>query len=501
MFALRRCKRHIYLILIGLVVWGVPMGSGATEGGIDPAVQCMPWDVPQNVLDGEGRSDFDLFHRPVGTVRGAVVFVDFPDAPATETTQEVFEDVAAPAVPFYDSVSYGALDLQMSPLHEWLRMPQPSTAYELSRDDEGTFDDYIAYVQTAVDLADPEFDFSETDLLYVVASENADADFSPESTAYPGDGAEADGNEIRQMATMGTDTRLPGFGTYVLPHETGHMFSLPDLYSYSGDDHHGFAGPWDLMGDLSLGGGLMAWHKLKVGWLGADDIACVGPDSEVDVEISPLATAGGMEAAIVRTGPATAYVAEVRRFMGEDARLCDSGVLIYEVDSSVRAGQGPIRVRSAGGAPERAGCVGLEGAAYDVGEMTVFEDSEAGVRFEVLSTDGEAYTVRVSNAGDFDAETPVTYGRSISASFGGARIQGDVGVVDEAFGCVREVKVKVQKKTRTGFKTVKQGMTDPEGHYDIEVDAPRGKFRALVPKLEFSPFNTCGKKASPTIRP
>ena len=489
-----------------LVVVGAPGSSGAYETGVDPVLQCMPWDVPQNVRDGEGASNWELYERPVGTLRGAVIFVDFPDAAATETTQAVFDQVAAPAVPFYESASYGALDLRLEPHHEWLRMSLPSSSYKLSRDDDRTFLEYMAYVREAVELADPGFDFAGTDLLYVVTSADADANFSPEQSVYKGAGVTADGNEIRQFATIGTDTRRPGFGEYVLAHETGHMFSLPDLYPYDDGERHRFVGPWDLMGDLTLGGGFTAWHKMKAGWLGVEDVECVGPDATADVVLSPLGTPGGTEAAVVRTGPTTVLVAELRRPVGEDARLCDSGVLVYEVDSSVPTGQGPIRVRSARGTPERTAdyCGLYDDAAFDLGEgeVAVFEDTGAGVRIEVLSATATSSTVRVTNDGDFDATSPVTYGRTVTAGFtDGAPFGGIVEAEDDAVGCVQGVTVKVQRKTARGFKLVQSAITDDDGRFEVTLSNATGKrFRALAAPLRYSQVITCGKATSGTVR-
>ena len=498
--------RLIRCIFVSLVLVGVlPAWSGA-QATFDPELQCMPWHVPQNVRDGEGASNWDLYQRPLGILHGAVIFVDFPDAPATETTQAVFDEVAAPAVPFYESASYGALDLRLEPHHEWLRMSQPSSAYDLNRDDDQTFAEYIAYVREAVALADPEFDFSDTDLLYVVASADSDANYSPELSAYSDDGATADGNEIRQMATIGVDTRIPDFGGYVLAHETGHMFSLPDLYAYDDGELHRFAGPWDLMGDLTLGGGFTAWHKMKVGWLGIEDVECVPPGTEADVVLSPLGVPGGTKAAVVRTGPTTAYLAEVRRPVGEDSRLCDSGVLVYEVDSSVPTGAGPLRIRSARGTPERtSGYCGLgSNAAFDLGEgeVALFEDTGAGVRIEVRSATATSYTVRVTNDGDFNAATPVTHDRTVTAGLvEGTEFGGYVGAEDGAVGCFQGVPVKVQKKTPRGFKTVQSAITDDEGRFSVALTNAQGKrFRALASPVQYSPSITCGKAVSPTIR-
>ncbi|MGH2754892.1 MAG: hypothetical protein ACRDLB_10720 [Actinomycetota bacterium] len=137
-----------------------------------------------------------------------------------------------------------------------------------------------------------------------------------------------------------------------------------------------------------------------------------------------------------------------------------------------------------------------------MGEEILFEDPEARVRIEVLSTDGDAYTLRVSNGGDYDAGTPVTFDRTVTAGFvGDAQFEGTVAASDEALGCFQEIKVKVQKRTKKKFKTVGKAFTDANGNFSFDLSNTRGKkFRALVSKLKFSPFNTCAKAASSIVK-
>ncbi len=68
-------------------------------------------------------------------------------------------------------MSSGKLDLQFEPLHKWLRMSGELESYDqfewLSAESQARF------MQEAVDLADPDFDFSEIDSVVVIVDENA----------------------------------------------------------------------------------------------------------------------------------------------------------------------------------------------------------------------------------------------------------------------------------------------------------------------------------------
>ncbi|HEU5108762.1 MAG TPA: hypothetical protein VFT95_09415, partial [Micromonosporaceae bacterium] len=198
-----------------------------------------------------------------------------------------------------------------------------------------------------------------------------------------------DGREFRQVVTFGQDMWRWGFK--VLNHESGHTFSLPDLYAYAGG--HPFVGGWDLMGLISgPAPDNLAWHKWKLGWLDTAQLGCVNAPGTTQHTLTPLSAPGGVKAVVVRTGTTTALVAEVRTRAGLDAAACDTGVLIYRVDSAVNSGSGPVRVVDAH--PATAACGDpLGDATFDLGAGEVSSYAEAGVRFDLLA---RGYTLRVT---------------------------------------------------------------------------------------------------------
>jgi hypothetical protein len=98
---------------------------------------------------------------------------------------------------------------------------------------------------------------------------------------------------------------------------------------------------------------------------------------------------------VVRTGDATAYVAESRRAVAGDDKACSTGVLIYKVDTSTQTGDGPLRVVNGNpGATPPKGCTPLDMAAYQPGQS--FTDPATGVRIDVGKRGPLSDTITVS---------------------------------------------------------------------------------------------------------
>ncbi|MFI1159340.1 M6 family metalloprotease domain-containing protein [Streptomyces sioyaensis] len=341
-------------------------------------------------------TDYSVFQRPAGTIKVGMIFVDFPDAPATESPA----DDAAQLTPGADWVwnaSHGKAWLAITQQRRWVRMPHNSTDYGFAR---GLgHEAHEAYLRDAVTAADPQVDFSQYDMVYVVATRNASAiSFTPTYVYDPGTaGVVADGTRIKWAVTFGQD--MWHWGPKLVGHETAHSFGLPDLYAFdTGTDGHRFVGGWDVMG---LVGGkapqYFGWESWKLGWIDDSQVHCQASAGSSTVYLTAVEYGNGTKMAVVPTGPTTAYVVESRRSVQADTAACSTGALVYKVDTSVRTGYGPIQVVDAKpGATPASGCRPLDDAPYWAGES--FTDSVAGVRIDVLSADGYGETIRVTKS-------------------------------------------------------------------------------------------------------
>jgi hypothetical protein len=128
---------------------------------------------------------------------------------------------------------------------------------------------------------------------------------------------------------------------YLVLHETGHLLGLPDLYVRgSASTFH----RWDLMA-ARYPAELLAWHRWKLGWIEPHAIVCVTGRSTRIVTVSPIERDRGLRAVFVRRGKRILAV-EVRARAGEDATLCEAGVLVYEVDQT-QFRRAPVRLYTA----------------------------------------------------------------------------------------------------------------------------------------------------------
>jgi hypothetical protein len=203
--------------------------------------------------------------RGLGTLRAVMLFVDFRDRPASESTHQLYERLVKPAATWIREVSSGRAALEVRPVHRWYRMSHGSKGYGLG--DGVTFEEQRSYIAEAVAAANREVDFSPYSIVYVVASRGSALERSPAFHAFAGDGVKADGNDLRYGATFGEDVRdvsPSAYGAYVLVHETGHILGLPDLYDVPNPTYwtlFRFAGGWDIMSWNLPGAHLLAWHK------------------------------------------------------------------------------------------------------------------------------------------------------------------------------------------------------------------------------------------------
>ena len=365
------------------------------------------------------------FPRPtwipsVGKLRIAVLFVDFPDGVADYSTREEaehdeysFNRTNLVAIEEYlETASYGKLDVEMVPLHGWLRVRHSLAAFFT---EAGKVSEDISV--EAVELALAEMNFSEIDVVGTVL---------PSAYFYGGQagGAVQISDKLIPTLHIGlllnhviNDTAGPwGFtGT----HELAHVLGLTDLYPKNYFDIP--SPPADMkwvtleVGLMGLQGrylaprsatgvidghslyAMLAWSRWQLGWLEPSQIRCIVEPSAT-VTLTAIDQPGdGVAMIAVPVGETEVIVIESRRirafdrgvFWGYDRDIVDvvndGGVLVYTVDSSLS--ELPIRYATDGGE-------GIldQSPILPVGTSITVK----GYEITVVEDTGDTHTVRVS---------------------------------------------------------------------------------------------------------
>ncbi|WP_419921786.1 cell wall-binding repeat-containing protein [Candidatus Poriferisodalis sp.] len=372
-------------------------GSSSAATSVD---QCRPRGVP-DVTAGFPLPDWAV--RATGTLRVAVIFMDFPDAPAATSTHQEAATQLVEMERYLESVSYGKLDVEVVPLLQWLRAERPHTHYlEYIGPTTAALTDRAG--EHAIALADPIMNFSEVDVVAVVFP-----------TKYFGGGGNAvstlsvDRNSVLHVRVnhirrdLDPRYRFHPDWAFVAAHELAHAMGLADLYPYRANAYSLPRAPdgkeWVLarFGHMLLNaffqadasemvssvdnnysdgavyrvtfgalepGEMLAWSRWQLGWLDADQVQCLADpaafDTPVTATLNPIAQPGdGVAMIAVPLNDHEIIVIESRRHVGYDrgwpytwprgdvgrrAGLLHPGVLVYTVDSLVVSGNLPLKI-------------------------------------------------------------------------------------------------------------------------------------------------------------
>ncbi|MFF2570353.1 M6 family metalloprotease domain-containing protein [Streptomyces sp. NPDC058084] len=381
-----------------------PVAAGPGEAPLGPCRIATTMGVQMS----EGMPTSPGYARSTGLVRALNLMIDFPDAPGQGTAMGRYDEFFPKTTEWFRTSSYGRLVYRPdAPIPDWLRMPHPFSSYGVERGSPYE-PGYRKLVEDIVKAADSQVDFSAYDLVNVLVTPNAgpSALDTVLSVTFSGndDAPYADGVPLSNTSFV-YSRQDDGSGTYaetgyrVLPHENGHVFGLPDLYTVDGG---GTVGHWDIMSeDWGANNDLLGWHKWKLGWLDNDQVGCAAKTGDFEYTLTPLATTGGPKLAFVPLSGTSGYAIEARTREGNDEAVCKPGVLVYRVDTDVDTGHGPVTVtdsdHGSGGCTRRPNVHSeLSDAPYGPGES--FHDRANGIRVTVLGEDTETggYRIRIS---------------------------------------------------------------------------------------------------------
>lgn len=374
-------------VVTGTLLAGLPQASADVSSCKLPAVQSV------DLSNGFG---YESNCTPsIGTLRGFMIFVDFPDQPATEDNPGVLHDFFLPAAAdWYRTASYGRLNLSVTAdTSRFARMPAASTSYNWDR--SFTAETHQKYILDALDAYNASIPV--VDVLYIVPTRNATAiSFSP---TYVGDVTKRDGTHVAtKSVTFGVDG-YDFWGFLVFNHETGHTMCLPDYYPSNDGPIGQFVGGWNLMGLISgPSPEYFSWDKWRLGWLLDAQIDCVDASGNTTHVLTPLEVPDGKKAIVVKHSDTEVLVAEVRSANGLDKASCATGVLLYTVSTTIPSGEGPVRVLDA--TPGSGGCADdeLNDATLTLNGVRSYRHADWGIGVTVVAQNGEDFQIMVTRS-------------------------------------------------------------------------------------------------------
>lgn len=129
-----------------------------------------------------------------------------------------------------------------------------------------------------------------------------------------------------------------------IAHELGHsLFGLEDLYVFLNSNRPSVpdptpAGQWDMMSNSEPD--FFGWNKLLMGYLVDDDFSCISSQSDTTHFIANINSAVGNKLVLINLSEGRTLALEGRStFEG------NQGLLVYEIDSSINHGDGPIKAQ------------------------------------------------------------------------------------------------------------------------------------------------------------
>lgn len=340
-----------------------------------------------------------------------LLLVEFPDVKHTQSPQQMYDKIFPTLNRYYTESSYNLTWVNGQVTPEWKALQKPSTYYDISTITGSGWQKgrTIEFIADAIHAWDDEVDYRKYDYVFVAGPRDSVWGYAETCCLQI---STDDGITI----TRGSGER-ENYDWRTYAHELGHIFSLPDLYSYeiafSGPrdwrEAAIYVGPWDLMSRSDDRPQIGAWGKIKLGWIPPGRILELLPGQQGAIAtIDPLETqTSGIQSIIVYLNATTYFLIENRQPIGFDKVLPDKGVLVSYVDEAkCWRGDGPVVVQDA--SPETGPRWQLLHPTLDIapGKRDRLANQTCDLAIGLLGKQGDSYKITVGNPSFVDTSYP-----------------------------------------------------------------------------------------------
>jgi M6 family metalloprotease-like protein len=291
-----------------------------------------------------------------GTINAHVIFVDFPDYPAVSgaTSPEAFFQARLLGTDdYFKTLSRGktSFDWKVTPFY--VRLPKTAVDYNLTRGGQPI----SVMIQDAINLLDPRWDFTGAQMIVVVTNPAVPEQVMGVSPAAPMPANSPfttnEGLIYNGTVQAGDSHRL---GWPILSHEIGHLFGLMDHYSFQWRPGEPYENIFQHIGRFDLMSGangpspeLIGWNRWLLQWVDDSQVYCVVDQPDTNLLVKPINSSEGTRLGVIRLSETRAVAFESKRYDAKYCSNCQSGVLVYQVDTTKQSGFGPLQVvRKAG---------------------------------------------------------------------------------------------------------------------------------------------------------
>ena len=250
---------------------------------------------------------------------------------------------------FYNQVSNGSVQkIQFEPYWPWIEFDKLESLKDAAGDEIKLVEsEWRTFVSKTLETVESQIDFTNSDGVMIILDPNS----SYLRLGYAmTDEFTVDGKKISNVVMLGRAYVQVGLRSpYLVIHELGHLFGLPDLYSYidafrTNQDSTDTVAYFSVMNKAAVGGiGYFGWEKYILGWLDDPQVIC-HKAGEVMGNLVPLTKTNGLKMIAVPISSSQVLVVENRTKEGIDKMIPNPGIIAYVVDSSIESGKNPIKV-------------------------------------------------------------------------------------------------------------------------------------------------------------